>query len=113
MNERQAALDNLRDTCNTQIKLQEALERLLENDDFDLVFTEHLLNDQLVTLALRKGDPNAMTESIQADIDAQISAMGRLSHTMRRIIADGRNAPMRLQEIDETERQFLEEPSYE
>ncbi|MBZ6397055.1 MULTISPECIES: hypothetical protein [Pantoea] len=62
------------------IAFGEALDRLLNNRDFQQVIEQGYLREEAIRLVHLKADPGMYTESDQADIDRQISAIGQFKN---------------------------------
>lgn len=65
------------------IAFGEALERLLSNRDFVNVIATGYQREEAIRLVHLKSDPGMQSPTDQADIDAQIMAVGRFSAWLR------------------------------
>jgi len=94
------------------IAFGEALERLLKNRDFVKVVTTGYQREEAIRLVHLTADPGMQSPEEQADIAAQISAVGRFSAWLRFQVGLTENARKALaentEELEELRREEAE-----
>lgn len=78
--------------AKSKIDLRDAINRLQENKDFQLVINEGYFKDNAVQLTHSLSDMNLQAEEIQADILKQLQGIGMLRRYFRDIYAFAQQA---------------------
>lgn len=84
------------------VKLAEALIRLQDNPDFNLVVNKGYLQDDAIRLVHLRADPSQQTPEHQATIDKQIDGIGSLINYFRRILSMASTARDEIADHQET-----------
>lgn len=95
--------------CKVMIERGEALERLLQNPDFELVFMDGYQRRESHRLAILTGDPTQQTQEKQAAILAELRAIGFFNSHMRTVRTAAYTAEQTLKEHQELEAELLRE----
>lgn len=91
------------------VALADALERLHDNKDFKLVFTENYFKNEAARAVLFKGDNVTQNEVQQADIDRVIAGIGALYAHFNDIFQQGNMAQQALHADANTREEILQE----
>lgn len=98
------------DTLKRQIALDEALERLENNVDYQKVIQEVYLEQEPARLILFKASPFVKQQPlVLKDVESQIDAIGEFFHFLLTIKQQAESARNRLQENIETREALIEE----
>jgi hypothetical protein len=94
--------------CEEQVGLWEALQRLQNNDDFNLVITENLLKDEAIRAVKAEADENLSVEGKKGMKYVRI-CIGQLETYMRKVRIFGEAAERALAEDKITREEILKE----
>lgn len=87
-----------------EVELAEALNRLMQNKDFQLVIRENYLKDYALQLVqLLAGQAAIRDESLMKLFQTRLSGIGSLQQWFQSIIAAGENAKEVLSQIEKGE----------
>jgi hypothetical protein len=94
--------------CEEQVGLWEALQRLKNNDDFNLVITENLLKDEAIRAVKAEADENLTPEGKKGMKYVRI-CIGQLETYFRKVRIFGEAAERALAEDKITREEILKE----
>jgi hypothetical protein len=104
-----AELDNNISRNRDIVARGQALERLQKHPDYKLIIGDGYLNTEAVRLVLLKGDMNMQKPDRQADIAADIDAVGRFNAYLDRISRMSALAAESIREDEKTREDVLSE----
>lgn len=91
------------------VEMDESLQRLTRNKDFQRVISKGYLVDEAVRLVHLKVDPSMATPERQASIDAQINGIGQLLSFFRTVTFNAGTARKAIESDEATRDEILAE----
>lgn len=97
-----AAVERDIETKKQQVALNNSLERLMKNKDFQKVVLDSYFGKEAIRLVSVKGDPEMQTPERQADILRDIDGIGSMQRYFRTVERNGEQADGAIDEDEAT-----------